>query len=46
MFVVIIAAFCLTDEEVSPRMIAVDEDNRFVRFLELDKGIDTMINES
>jgi aspartate 1-decarboxylase len=26
---VIIVAFCLTDEHVSPRMIAVDERNRF-----------------
>lgn len=29
----IIAAFCLTDEVVTPRMIAVDERNRFARFL-------------
>ena len=28
---VIIVAFCLTDEAVEPRMIAVDEQNRFVR---------------
>ena len=30
---VIIAAFCLTDEPVTPRMIAVDERNRFVKHL-------------
>jgi len=37
---VIIAAFCMTDEEVKPQMIAVDERNRFVRFLELEKGVE------
>ena len=31
--VIIIAAFCLTDEPVTPRMIEVDSDNRFVRVL-------------
>ena len=30
---VIIVAFCLTDEPVTPQMIAVDERNRFVRHL-------------
>jgi aspartate 1-decarboxylase len=30
---VIIAAFCLADEPVTPRMIAVDSQNRFVRAL-------------
>lgn len=30
---VIVAAFCMTDEPVDPKMIAVDEDNRFVRWL-------------
>lgn len=30
---IIIAAFCLTDEVVKPRMIAVDERNRFATFL-------------
>jgi len=30
---VIIAAFCLTDEVVAPRMIAVDERNRFAAWL-------------
>jgi aspartate 1-decarboxylase len=30
---VIIVAFCLTDEVVAPRMIVVDEKNRFVREL-------------
>src|SRR5688572_26963188 len=30
---VIIVAFCLTDEAVTPRMIVVDQQNRFVRSL-------------
>ena len=30
---VIIAAFVLTDERISPRMVAVDEQNRLVRHL-------------
>jgi len=30
---VIIVAFCLTDEVVTPRMIVVDQHNRFVRNL-------------
>jgi aspartate 1-decarboxylase len=30
---VIIVAFCLTDEAIAPRMIAVDERNRFAGFL-------------
>ncbi len=30
---VIIVAFALTDEPVEPQMIAVDEDNRYVRHL-------------
>lgn len=30
---IIIVAFCLTDEDVAPRMIAVDERNAFVRSL-------------
>jgi aspartate 1-decarboxylase len=30
---VIIVAFCLTDEAVEPKMIAVDEQNRFVEHL-------------
>lgn len=29
----IIVAFCLNDEPIEPRMIAVDEGNRFVRSL-------------
>ena len=33
---VIIVAFCLTDEMVEPRMIAVDEHNRFVQNLILN----------
>ncbi len=32
---VIIVAFCLTDEAIEPRMIAVDEQNRFVQNLVL-----------
>lgn len=31
--VVIIAAFCLSDERVTPRMILVDDHNRYVRDL-------------
>ena len=31
--VIIIVAFCLTDEPVTPRMIAVDARNRFLRDL-------------
>ena len=30
---VIIVAFCLTDETIEPRMIAVDEQNRFLQNL-------------
>jgi aspartate 1-decarboxylase len=30
---VIIVAFCLTDERIEPRMIAVDDQNRFVQNL-------------
>lgn len=30
---IIIVAFCLTDEPVTPRMIAVDDRNRYVRSL-------------
>jgi aspartate 1-decarboxylase len=30
---IIIAAFCLTDEPVQPKMIAVDEDNRLLHVL-------------
>ena len=30
---VIIVAFCLTDEPVAPRMIVVDQQNRFVKSL-------------
>jgi aspartate 1-decarboxylase len=30
---VIIVAFCLTDEKIEPRMIAVDDQNRFVQNL-------------
>lgn len=31
---IIIAAFTLADEEVEPKMALVDEENRFVRYLE------------
>lgn len=34
---VIIVAFCLTDEPITPRMIAVDERNAFVRSLTPDE---------
>jgi aspartate 1-decarboxylase len=34
---VIIVAFCLTDEPVVPRMIAVDERNAFVRVLKVEE---------
>ena len=37
---VIIAAFCLTDEAITPRMIAVDERNRFVRSLAYGEPLD------
>jgi aspartate 1-decarboxylase len=30
---IIIAAFTLTDEPITPRMVAVDDRNRFARFL-------------
>ena len=33
---VIIVSFCLTDEKVEPRMIVVDEQNRFVKNLVSD----------
>jgi aspartate 1-decarboxylase len=35
---VIIVAFCLTDEAVTPRMIAVDANNAFVRELAHEDG--------
>jgi aspartate 1-decarboxylase len=34
---VIIVAFCMTDEMVAPRMIVVDQQNRFVKSL-VDPG--------
>ncbi|MGE0450677.1 MAG: aspartate 1-decarboxylase [Vicinamibacterales bacterium] len=39
---VIIAAFCLTDEAVTPRMIAVDTRNRFAK--DLSDGADPDID--
>jgi aspartate 1-decarboxylase len=35
---IIIVAFCLTDEPVAPRMIAVDAHNRFVKHLPGPEG--------
>ena len=35
---VIIVAFCLTDEPVTPQMIVVDEQNRFVKRLTADRS--------
>ena len=40
---VIIAAFCLTDEAVTPRMIAVDERNRLARTLTHDDSDASLI---
>jgi aspartate 1-decarboxylase len=34
---IVIVAFCLTDEPIVPRMIAVDERNAFVRALESEE---------
>ena len=42
---VIIAAFCLTDETVTPRMIAVDERNRLMRTLTHDDSDAALITE-
>ena len=42
---VIIAAFCLTDEVVTPRMIAVDERNRLVRTLTHDDSDASLITD-
>ena len=42
---VIIAAFCLTDEAITPRMIAVDERNRLVRTLTHDDSDASLIAE-
>jgi aspartate 1-decarboxylase len=36
---IIIVAFCMTDEPITPQMIAVDEHNRFVQYLEIDEGV-------
>mgnify|MGYP003333058397 CR=1 FL=1 len=36
--IVIIVAFCLTDEQVTPKMIAVDDRNRFLRQLSAVPG--------
>jgi len=40
---VIIVAFCLTDEPVTPRMIAVDEKNRFVANLSKSVGEEALV---
>jgi aspartate 1-decarboxylase len=37
---VIIVAFCLTDETITPRMISVDDSNRFVRELSHGEAAD------
>ena len=42
---VIIAAFCLTDETVTPRMIAVDERNRLMRTLTHDDSDASLVAE-
>lgn len=39
---VIIAAFCWTDEPETPRMILVDDDNRFVRDLNPEPALTTV----
>ena len=36
--IVVIAAFCLTDEELEPKSILVDDKNRFVRNLAPSSG--------
>jgi aspartate 1-decarboxylase len=41
---VIIVAFCHTDEPIVPRMIAVDERNRFVRSLGHDESVTLVPN--
>ena len=40
---VIIVAFSLTDESITPRMIAVDDRNRFIRELAYGEPLDTAI---
>ena len=40
---VIIVAFCLTDEPVEPKMIAVDEKNRFVANLAKSVGEEALV---
>ena len=42
---IIVAAFCLTDEPVAPRMIAVDSRNRFVRHLHGANGVGSDVPE-
>jgi aspartate 1-decarboxylase len=42
---VIIAAFCLTDETLTPRMIAVDDRNRLVRTLTHDDSDASLVAE-
>ena len=37
---IIIAAFCMTDEPVEPKMIAVDEQNRFIMDLSHEDKLD------
>ena len=40
---VIIVAFCLTDEAIAPRMIAVDERNRFAGFLAKAPSVEVLV---
>lgn len=43
---IIIAAFAVTDEVVTPRMIAVDEHNRFVKHLSADVAPEDLVPEA
>jgi aspartate 1-decarboxylase len=43
---IIIVAFCLTDEPVTPRMVAVDAANRVVRTLTHDTNPETVLHEA
>ena len=41
---IIIVAFCLTDETITPRMIAVDDHNRVVRELSHGEAADEALS--
>lgn len=43
---IIIAAFCVTDEAVTPRMIAVDAQNRFLKDLVDGSPADALVSAS